>query len=52
MQDFIARENIKLYQRKLAETLDPDERGRLMELMDSEHERLRKLASASPPNIA
>jgi hypothetical protein len=52
MQEFIARENLKLYQRKLAETVDPGERERLTQLIDSERKRLRELTGSSPPDLA
>lgn len=51
MQEFIARENLKLYQRRLAETDDPSEREQLTQLIDSERERLRELSGCSPPEF-
>ena len=50
-QDFIARENLKLYRRKLAETVDPGEREQLTRLIASEREHLRELTGFSPPDL-
>jgi rubrerythrin len=48
MQTFIARENLKLYERKLADAVDPDERERLESLINAEREHLRELSGSSP----
>jgi hypothetical protein len=48
MQTFIARENLKLYERKLADASDRQERERLQSLIDAERERLRELSGSSP----
>ncbi len=52
MQTFIAQENLKLFERKLAEASDPDERERLAILIGNERERLRQLTGSIPPDIA
>ena len=48
MQKFIARENLKLFESKLAEACDQNERDRLTALMEKERERLQQLTEAGP----
>lgn len=48
MQEFIARENLKLFQSKLAETIDPTERERLLRLIEEESARLGKVTGSKP----
>lgn len=48
MQKFIARENLKLLERKLAEACDQNGRDRLTALMEKARERLRQLTEAGP----
>ena len=43
MQAFIARENIKLFECRLAETRDPAEREHLAALIEAQRDRLREL---------
>lgn len=52
MQAFIARENLKLYERKLDETVDPEKRERLSRLIDTERARLRRLTGSNPRDLA
>ena len=52
MQTFIARENLKLFRRKLEAAADKDERERLIELIEAERERLRDLTRLSSPERA
>ena len=48
MQKFIARENLRLFERKLAEARDQKHRDRLTGLIVNERERLRQLTEAAP----
>ncbi len=47
MQKFIARENLKLYERKLTDTVDPHKQEMLRNLIDSERQHLRELTTSS-----
>ena len=50
MDRFVARQNIKHYQRLLAETHDAEERARLERLLAEAHEELRRAEEAHRPD--
>lgn len=52
MQEFIARRNLELFERKLAEARNQHERDVLSALIRQEREQLRQLTGASPPDMA